>query len=84
MMGRRVLGGILAIAVVVALVWGFLALDLTSDQQVGFLGAAFGSFAAAATALGVIEFQAKREADHLLFDATTIAQDYLDRLAPTE
>jgi hypothetical protein len=85
MTGKRLIGGVAVLVAIAALVWGFHALNLSRDQQIGFLGAAFGSFAAAGTALGVVEFQARREAgrartvvDHLLFDAGVIAQDYLD------
>lgn len=85
MTGKQILGGLLGAALLGAAAWGFTSLELSRDQQVDFLGAAFGSFVAAATALGVVEFQARRETarvrtvvDHLLWEAHTLAQHYLE------
>lgn len=85
MTARHILTTAGIIASVGLATWGFLRLGLTGDQQVDFAGAAFGSFVAAATALGVVEFQARRETgrirtvvDHLLWEAHEIAQHYLD------
>lgn len=90
MTGKQILGGLVGAVLLGAAAWGFTRLGLSRDQQVDFLGAAFGSFAAVATALGVVEFQARRETarvrtavDHLLWEAHTLAQHYLEA-APAE
>jgi len=67
-----VAGGIVAMGISI----GLKALHLTRDQQVDFMGSAFGVVATAITAFGVIEYQTFRAAgraikivDHFLRDA---------------
>lgn len=55
-LGAGVVGGSVATLAII----GFFALNLTRDQQISFLGSAFGALVAALTAIVAIEFQMRR------------------------